>query len=406
MKNLIIKKKLMNLVIIFILVMLCSCGQQGETIENISKINNSEAIQSTFVPEEAAEPSFSQDEDTIVSVDQAFTAVLLNEMPIFYTDKVPYQLTVVTSEYTDFLMNLPNLSYGKNEKMIISQFTVVDMDGDALPEIVLETEDDSGYLNGYCLLRYRQGEVCGYAIGSRSLENLREDGTHMGDAGAGDIWIEKLYFVGDTIVKDEIAHMEEGDSYGNYTFHGINVDKSVWDDIESSFYETKEAEWHEFTEETIREWVTENSLFKDIPIEAVAEISERQNYLDSLSYLIELTYDSSLNQQEKPEQFHADADSYYAGCMNEMNKIYQLCQGKLSGQILESLQVEQEDWQQELDLRLKSDLNKMHNNSLESVEEQESILYYNYGDVMFRRTLDLISIYYDSQLMINRLSGN
>ena len=80
----------------------------------------------------------------------------------------------------------------------------------------------------------------------------------MGTAGAGDIWIEKLHFVGDTIVKDEIAHRKEWYSHENYTFQGANVDKSVWDDIESSFYETKEAKWHDFTEEKIREGVTEN----------------------------------------------------------------------------------------------------------------------------------------------------
>ena len=303
------KRAIMYFVPAFMLLMLCSCGQQNDTMENSIDTNDFEAMQSTPVPEDNVEPSLSQDEDEIVSVEQAFTAVLLNEMPIFCTDKAPYRYTAVIHEYNDFLNNLFNLSDGHYEKMIISRFAVVDMDGDTLPEIVLETEDDHGYLNGYCILRYVQGEVWGHVIGARSLENLREDGTHMGDAGAGDIWIEKLYFIDDTFARDEIAHMEEGYSYGIYTFHDIKVDKSVWDDIESSFYETKEAEWHEFTEEAIREWVTQNSMFTGISIETAAEMSERQSYLDALSYLIELTLDYNLNREENPEQYRANAES-------------------------------------------------------------------------------------------------
>lgn len=401
------KKKwfLVEMMLVAILV-LSACSPKEDSNNGTSDVSynedNTEPISKAFSEEENGiveiiqdnvEPSLSQDEDTIVSVEQAFTAVLLNEMPILYIDKVPYQQTVVNSEYTDILNNLPNRSYGNNEKMIISQFAVVDMDGDTLPEIVLETEDDSGYLNGYCILRYIQGEVWGYAIGSRSLENLREDGTHMGDAGAGDIWIERLLFIDDTFVKDEIAHMEEGYSYGNYTFHGINVDKSVWDDTESSFFETKEAEWHDFTEEAIREWVTENSLLADISIEVAAELSERQRYLDSLSYLIELTLDCSLNEQENPEQYRADAESYYKGCTEEMNRIYELCLQKLSGQDLEDFQAEQQRWHEAQELNLWRDLNDIHYNSIEELEERPPRLYFDYGDRIFRRILRLIDIY-------------
>ena len=395
MKNTIIKKITMNLVTIFVFLMLCSCGQQGETMESTPEINDSEAMQSTPVPEDNVEPSISQEVVVIVSAEQAFTAVLLNEMPIFCTDKVPYQNTAVIHEYNDFLNNLFNLSDGHYEKMIISRFAVVDMDGDTLPEIVLEAEDDHGYLDGYCILRYVQGEVWGYVIGARSLENLREDGTHMGDAGAGDIWIEKLYFIDDTFARDEIAHMEEGYSYGIYTFHDIKVDKSVWDDIESSFYETKEAEWHEFTEEAIREWVIQNSMFTGISIETAAEMSERQSYLDALSYLIELTLDYNLNREENLEQYRANAESYYEGCMEEMNRIYELCQQKLSGQDLEDFQAEQQHWQEEMNLNLWHDLNDKHYNSIDDLDEHVPWLYFDYGDKLFRRTLYLINIYFD-----------
>lgn len=392
------KKTILNLVTVFIILLLCSCGQQGETVDNTTdnttETNNSKAIQSASVPEGNGEPSVSQDEDEIVSVEQVFTTVLLNKMPIFCTDKTPYQNTDVIHEYTDFLNNLPNLSNGNNEKMIISRFAVVDMDGDTIPEIVLETEDDYGYLNGYCILRYRQGGVWGNSIGSRSLENLREDGTHMGDAGAGDIWIEKLYFIGDTFTKDETAHMEEGYSYGIYTFHDINVDKSVWDDIESSFYDIKEAEWHEFTEDAICKWVTENSLFTDISIEAAVEISERQSYLDSLYYLIELTFDSNLNRQENPERYRADAESYYEGCAKEMDKIYGLCLEKFSGQDLENFQAEEQQWKEEMNLNMLHDLNDSYYNSIDELIEKASSLYFDYGDRLFRRTLYLINIYY------------
>lgn len=62
------KKTMLNFVTVFILLMLCSCGQQGESVESSTEINDSEAMQSTPVPEENAEQSFSQEDDAPVFI--------------------------------------------------------------------------------------------------------------------------------------------------------------------------------------------------------------------------------------------------------------------------------------------------------------------------------------------------
>ena len=92
-------------------------------------------------------------------------------------------------------------------------------------------------------------------------------------------------------------------------------------------------------------------------------ISERQQYLDSLSYLIDLTYDVS---NKSDEEYRIDAQNYYTGSQHEMNRIYQLCQEKLSGQELEELKIEQDKWQENFDKRLNQELSDKH---LDNIEE-------------------------------------
>lgn len=321
------------------------------------------------------------EDEVPLTVGETFRAVLLNERPFFYLFCYePYEYRDVMQESYVCL----NEAIFNDAPLITPRFAVVDMDGDQVPEIVLEIDNYMGYI----ILRYKDGEIYGNEIGYRSLEDLKVDGTHGGDAGAGNNWIEKLYFIGDSIVQDGKAHKEEDVWYTSYTINDIPVEENVWNGIKTSYDETSEVEWHEFTEEAVREWVTENTLFTDISVEG-SRISERQRYLDSLYYLVELTYDSGLKHREDMEQYYADAESYYNGCREEMDKIYRLC-----AEQLDMVEAGQQRWEEYMEQSMEKAMNANSYYGITDPKEKAAFIYFEYGDMVLRRTLRLINYYY------------
>ncbi|MCI8265291.1 MAG: hypothetical protein HFH78_02375 [Lachnospiraceae bacterium] len=96
-----------------------------------------------------------------------------------------------------------------NDKTIeFSQFAVVDLDGDSMPEIVLAVEEYMGFV----VLRNTTDGVHGNFIGYRSMLQLKEDGSSYGTASSSEHWIQKKYFVGDTVLDSNKLYVD-GVSY-------------------------------------------------------------------------------------------------------------------------------------------------------------------------------------------------
>lgn len=359
--------------------LLCSCAKQYNDVisyEDAQGLSASETMSETQESGETLEPPLFQDNPPM-SVMQTFRSVLLNETAIFYTNKVLYKdLNVVLQDS----VALSELSDESNPPKIFCQFAVVDMDGDTTPEVVLAIEE----YRGFVILRYQEGQIYGYDVPYRALMALRENGAFISSQGAFDNQMEKMYFIGDTYVGDQKAHYED-----SYFINGILVDKDDYDEVDALFKETPEAQWHDYTEEAVNEFIVESPLFAESPAEMDESIEERQAYLDSLTYLIELTYGSS---NKNLEEYKTYAQSYYGGCYEEMEKIYHLCQEKLTGAALANLETEQQRWEKSN----ANELKKLYEvNDIEELDERHLYLYYKYGDIALRRTLRLINLYYD-----------
>lgn len=256
----------------------------------------------------------------------------------------------------------------------------MDLDGDAVPEVVLEIEEYYGYL----ILRYREGQIYGNDAYYRAMDNLREN-------GAFDNTIQKLFYVGDTYITDSKIHVLSGYDDTRYYIDDILISESGHDRVDALADESPEVEWHDYTQEAVTRFIVENPLFAEQPAEVEESLRQRQAYLDSLSYLIELTCKSS---EKGPEEEYADAKSYYDGCNKEMEKIYQLCQEKLSGSALEALADEQQTWERSNGRELSEALRNSNFDSMEKLEERMRLFYLTYGDIALRRTFRLINLYY------------
>lgn len=200
---------------------------------------------------------------------------------------------------------LKELSF--SEPIVTPQFAILDLDGDDVPEIVLAIEDYMGFV----VLRYHEGKVFGwFYVNMQRLENAVEI---------------------------------------SYYLHDVPVDEVEWETYYQTYEEKADAEWHEFSEEAVEKYVVTKSEI----IGLGGTLNERQAYLDSFSYLAEMTEVAS---KDDVEEYNKQAKKYYYSCLAEMNKIYELCKDKLSASELTALEEAQSEWQEGIDLRLAGDL--------------------------------------------------
>lgn len=314
-------------------------------------------------------------EDTMSPEIEKFRKVLVNEEEFYCTNTYPYQNQKVNYEYNGYLNKL---SFN-GDRIKTSQFAVVDLDGDDVVEIVLSIENYGGFV----VLRYRESGVVGTVIGYRSMRDIKEDGSFWQSGSAVESYISKLCFVDNIwITRNRIR---KSDTY--YYESDIPCDEAEWEKAAKVYNETKDVEWHNLTKREVNQWVV-----SEFVSEEKAQVNaERQNYLDSLSYLISYTYDCSVKSQSEINQ---DAKAYYNCCNNEMDKIFMLCKDELSGVDLEELEKGQIQWQETINRRMGSEvyeLKKVH--SIEELKDQR--LYYTYGDIILQRIFYLIDLYYE-----------
>ncbi|EGW40025.1 hypothetical protein [Desulfosporosinus sp. OT] len=211
---------------------------------------------------------------------EAYKTVLQNKAEFHSTDnkKKVY--------LNDFLTN--EELYGTQFK--VTRFTVLDMDGDKIPEVVLELKKDDFYE----VLHYMNNEVYGYIRSYRQLENIKFDGTFGWSNSAFNDGIGKLKFKPEGCEIDNLGYCD-ADKY-------FIEDKPVTEETYDSFFKEEDrktdAVWYEFTQNNIETELSASSTQNKsmtqttIPIASVNEtIEENSNVGDNI--------DSSKSQFEK-----------------------------------------------------------------------------------------------------------
>ena len=147
---------------------------------------------------------------------EAYKAVLQNKVKFLSTDN---KKKVYLNE---FLTNKE--IYGTIFK--VPHFTVLDMDGDKIPEVVLElTQGD--YVEFYEVFHYMKGEVYGYIRVLRGLERLKMDGTFSYANSAFDTGYGKLRFKSNACETDFLAGKEANRKNDSMTMSYFINNKSI-----------------------------------------------------------------------------------------------------------------------------------------------------------------------------------
>ena len=373
-------RKILFTLIAIIIMTLTACEKQATTdieegFERRESFETTELLRSTELPEEENEsiPEEAFDLSGLSPIG-ALKKVLLSEAPFYCTDSV----VNYEASFQGYLSELPF----NGEPIITPQFTVLDLDGDAVPEVVLAIDDYYGFV----ILRYREGKVFGYIVGYRAMHSLKKDGSFWQSSSAFESYISKLFFVENSIVIDENAERIENAVEVKCYLHDVPVDEAVWETYQRKHEEKEDVEWYDFNKESIMEYVIDCSE----DTEADTFINERQEYLDTFSYLIELENAFSGDIEEN----NKSAKQYYYNSLSEVDKIYKAYTEKLSGTELEKLEEEQRKWQEGINSRLARDL--YESGQVYSIEELDDwSLYYTYGKMHLKRSFHLVNLYYD-----------
>lgn len=199
----------------------------------------------TTTPEVKATPSETKTESNYNSVLEAYKAVLQNKSNFFSTDSKK------NVHLNDFLTNKE--IFGAILK--VTHFTVIDMDGDKIPEVVLELSVGDNNPMSFEILHYIKGEVYGYNIVYRGLETLKADGTFRFSNGAADNGWGKLIFQSNGYKIDQLGYSKSSQVGGKLTIAYFINNKSVTKGAFDSFMKgqdvKKDAVSYEFSQKNI-----------------------------------------------------------------------------------------------------------------------------------------------------------
>lgn len=214
----------------FIGAVLTGEGRQVQTLEEVT-----DYLQTLFRGESTEAP------------EKAFRDVLLGEAQLTY-------VSGDTREETS-IFKVPELFAPGDGYMKIWNFAVTDLDGDGAAEVVLFLCGAAGDTEGHLILHRMGGKIYGYAIGGRSLTDLKTDGSFQyfdptGMAEGGICRVTGFTEVGPLLDKFTYGSGTPA-GWDTFVVDGEPVTGDAYWAAMSKQSAKPSAEWFDFTEENI-----------------------------------------------------------------------------------------------------------------------------------------------------------
>ena len=127
-------------------------------------------------------------------------------------------------------------------------FTLLDLDGDGVRELILSTTN--GSVDLYEIFNCWNGQLFDNGIGGvRSFGDLRTDGTFTGSGGAGSRYLCRAGFR-EGVMEEEFSHYE-ADSEPGGMLDGKHISEAEWNAIWAAQQGKPSVQWYAFTEENL-----------------------------------------------------------------------------------------------------------------------------------------------------------
>ena len=231
-------------IIILLLSMLTTACSSSRSSSDVT-VDNPEINNPTVTVSPSSMPTISP----IVTISekdlamQAYKIVLQNEGDFISTD-----------DNKKLLLNDYLKEYLPGEQLEVTHFTVIDMDDDKIPEVVLELSI-SGISMYYEILHYNNEQIYGYNFVYRGLEQLKTDGTFWASGGAADNECDKLIFDSSEYESVTLAYSESKQDSDGMTISYYVDGQPVTEEAFDSFVQKQDAKddvvWYELSQSNI-----------------------------------------------------------------------------------------------------------------------------------------------------------
>lgn len=177
----------------------------------------------------------------------AYQLVLQNKSEFFSTDVNKY-------------LNINQLNQAVSDDSSVTakatKLSIVDLENDGMPEVILWLVVNNNDYYGFEVLRYQDGVVYGYNLWYRAFMDLKADGTFSFSSGAADYGFGMVKFTENAYSVDKISYCESGyDSNNNQSVSYFVDHKSATEDdflwAIKKQNEKTEATWYDFTDDNI-----------------------------------------------------------------------------------------------------------------------------------------------------------
>ncbi|CAK7074660.1 hypothetical protein [Tissierella sp.] len=241
------KSRIIYILLVFLLstsITACRSSKNNLNSNNSSSGSDSKITDTSLSSDSESENTNAMMPSNNNSVLEAYKSVLLNNDEFFSIDSKK-KLSL-----NDFLTNKEI----NGTIFEVTHFTVLDMDSDEVPEVVLELAVDNNP-EFYEVLHYMNDTIYGYNIVYRGLEALKTDGTFQYSNGAADNGYGKLKFQSNAYETDILGYVKSIQNNDNITMGYFINNKSATEESYNSFMkeedEKKDVVWHEFSQKNV-----------------------------------------------------------------------------------------------------------------------------------------------------------
>ena len=142
----------------------------------------------------------------------------------------------------------------------IPRFTVMDLDADGKPEVVLFLRVNGNDFYGCEILHAENNEVYGYCLPYRAFNNLKEDGTFTFSGGAANSGVATIKFENQTCYTNELARSDvfytaSQDPVATYFVNGQPSSQEAFQAEMARQEQKEDAVQYDFTDENIRLYI-------------------------------------------------------------------------------------------------------------------------------------------------------
>ncbi len=155
-------------------------------------------------------------------------------------------------------------------------FTVIDMDGDGILEIVVQGVYESGNVAMSRILHYEDGTVYGYFFGARELDNLKKDGTFSWSGGGSYSGCSNVQFFGVYAKETFLAeyYVEDGSTLEKYFINNMSVPEEEFDTYCNNQNQKKDVVWYELNKDNINSQVVATASQTESTAHKPTEVSD------------------------------------------------------------------------------------------------------------------------------------